>query len=107
MAPVAPVIATINRRGVTPRSISPKKGPKKSEGHRVSDAPNLRRRPGSPSSRHLPRFQVDDAPITIASGGPSKMLRISSTQPSEDSHSVSAITKLSTSPHLQGIEAPA
>ncbi len=83
MAPVAPVMATINRCGVTFRSISfvgrgpvREKAPEKSEGHRVSDAPNLRRRPGSPSSRHLPRFQVDDAPIPIASCGPSKMLGI-------------------------------
>jgi hypothetical protein len=31
-------------------------------GHRFRDAPNSRRQPGSPSSRHLPRFQVNDAP---------------------------------------------
>src|SRR5688572_20312525 len=101
MAPVAPVMATIRRCGVTFRSISlvtergaRRKGPEKKWGHRVSDAPDLRRRPGSPSSRHLPRFQVDDAPIPIASAGPAKMLRISRIRSPNDLGTVMEITEM-------------
>src|ERR687897_2584270 len=102
MAPVAPVMATINLWGLTSRSIalcawdatSAEKAPEKSEGHRVSDAPNLRRRPGSPSSRHLPRLQVDDAPITIASCAPSNFLGNPSILPSGNFDSVMAITEM-------------
>jgi hypothetical protein len=57
--------------------------------------PQQLRRPGSPSSRHLPRFQTDEAPAYVAKGVPSKLGLFSGICESSDRGIVMAITEMS------------
>jgi len=82
MAPVAPVMATINRWGVTVRSISkplptPEKDAWKNEGASLDAMPqNHAADPAPPAHGTCRVLQVNDAPLLIASGGPSELLGI-------------------------------